>query len=71
MTILGDLLYQGRVMPQDRDTAEVLLSKAAYLGCSYARELVAAYGLSESKAIASKILEKFKNKNNPKYWILK
>ncbi len=71
MTILGDLLYQGRVIPQERDTAEELLSRAAYLGCAYAKELVAEYGLSLNKAIASQILDKFKNKNNPKYWMLK
>lgn len=71
MTILGDLLYQGRVVPQDRDTAEVLLGRAANSGCLYAKELVAEYGLSTVKAIASDILNKFKNKNNPKYWMLK
>lgn len=71
MTILGDLLYQGRVIPQERDTAEELLGKAAYLGCSYAKELVSEYGLSANRAIAAHILDKFKNKNNPKYWMLK
>ena len=71
MTILGDLLYQGKVIPQDRETAEELLSRAASLGCLYAKELVGAYGISPTKAIASKILDKFKNKNNPKYWMLK
>ncbi len=71
MTILGDLLYQGRVMPQDIETAEVLLGKAAYMGCSYAKELVNQYGLSQTKAIASAILEKFRNKDRSKYWMLK
>ena len=36
MKILGDLLYQGRVVPQDQDTAELLLGRAANLGCLYA-----------------------------------
>ena len=71
MTILGDLLYQGKVIPQDKETAEDLLSRAACLGCLYAKELVGTYGISPTKAIASKILDKFKNKNNPKYWMLK
>lgn len=71
MTILGDMLYQGRVMPQDRDTAEELLGRATNMGCLYASELVNKYGLSTAKAMASDILKKFKNTNNPKYWILK
>ena len=70
MTILGDLLYKGRVVPQDRETAEVLLGRAANSGCLYAKELVDEYGLSTVKATASDILDKFKNKNNPKYWML-
>ena len=71
MTILGDLLYQGRVMPQDRETAEELLGRAANMGCLYASELVNQYGLSTVKAMASDILKKFKSANNKKYWILK
>lgn len=60
MTILGDLLYHGRVMPQDRETAEELLGRAANMGCLYASELVNKYGLSTVKAMASDILKKFK-----------
>ena len=71
MVILGDLLYQGRVVPQDRDSAEELLGRAANMGCLYASELVNEYGLSMVKAMASDTLKKFKNTNNPKYWILK
>lgn len=71
MTILGDMLYQGRVMPQDRDAAEELLGRAANMGCLYASELINEYGLSTAKAMASDILKKFKNTNNPKYWIRK
>lgn len=71
MTILGDLLYQGRVVPQDRDTAEILLGRAANMGCLYASELVDGYGLSTARAVASEILAKLKKMNNPKYWMLK
>lgn len=71
MTILGELLYQGRVVPQDRETAEELLGKAANLGCRYASELVEEYGINSVKALASEVLRKFKAKNNPKYWIQK
>ena len=71
MIILGDLLYQGKVIPQDRETAEVLLGRAALQGCLYAKELVDEYGLSTTRAIASEILGKFEKKNDPKYWILK
>ena len=71
MTILGDLLYQGRVVPQDQDTAEILLGRAANLGCLYAKELVNAYGLSTARAMASDILAKYEKKNDPKYWMLK
>lgn len=71
MTILGDLLYQGRVVPQDKDTAEILLGKAANLGCLYAKELVDAYGLSTARAMASDILKKYKTIDNKKFWMLK
>lgn len=71
MTILGDLLYQGRVVPQDRDTAEILLGRAANLGCLYAKELVDEYGLSTARAMAADILKKYKAKDNKKFWMLK
>ena len=71
MTILGDLLYQGRVVPQDQDTAEVLLGRAANLGCLYAKELVDEYGLSTARAMAVEILKKYKTKNSKKFWMLK
>lgn len=71
MTILGNLLYQGRVVPQDKDTAEILLGKAANLGCLYAKELVDAYSLSTARAMAADILKKYKTKDNKKYWMLK
>lgn len=71
MTILGDLLYQGRVVPQDQDTAEILLGRAANLGCLYARELVDAYNLSTARAIATDILKKYKTTDNKKFWMLK
>lgn len=71
MTILGDLLYQGRVVPQDRDTAEILLGRAANLGCLYAKELVGEYGLSTARAMAADILKKYKTTDNKKYWMLK
>lgn len=71
MAILGDLLYQGRVVPQDRDTAEILLGRAASLGCLYAKELVETYGLSTARAMASDILKKYKTTNNQKFWMLK
>jgi len=71
MTILGDLLYQGRVIPQDQDTAEILLGRAANLGCLYAKELVDAYGLSTARAMASDILKKYKTTDNKKFWMLK
>lgn len=69
MTILGDLLYQGRVVPQDRETAEVLLGRAVNSGCLYAKELINEYGLSTTKAMASDILKRFTNKNNQKFWL--
>ena len=71
MTILGDLLYHGRVVPQDRDTAEILLGRAANLGCLYAKELVDEYGLSTARAMAADILKKYKTTDNKKYWMLK
>lgn len=71
MTILGDLLYQGRVVAQDRETAEILLGRAANSGCLYAKELVDVYGLSTTKAMTSDILKKFKNTNNQRFWMLK
>lgn len=71
MTILGDLLYQGRVVPQDRDTAEILLGRAANLGCLYAKELVDEYGLSTARAMAADILKKYKTKDNKRFWMLK
>ena len=71
MTILGDLLYQGRVVPQDQDTAEILLGRAANLGCLYAKELVNEYGLSTARAMAADILKKYKTKDNYKFWMLK
>ena len=71
MTILGDLLYQGRVVPQDRDSAEILLGRAANLGCLFAKELVQEYGLSTARAMASDILKKYKTTNNQKFWMLK
>lgn len=71
MTILGDLLYQGRVVPQDQDTAELLLGKAANLGCLYAKELVDEYGLSTARAMATDILKKYKTTDTKKFWILK
>ena len=71
MTILGDLLYQGRVVPQDRDTAEILLGRAANLGCLYAKELVDEYGLSTTRAIAADILKKYKTTDNKRFWMLK
>ncbi len=71
MTILGDLLYQGRVVPQDQDTAEILLGRAANLGCLYAKELVNAYGLSTVRAMAADILKKYKTTDNKKFWMLK
>lgn len=69
MTILGDLLYQGRAVPQDRETAEVLLGRAVNSGCLYAKELINEYGLSTTKAMASDILKRFTNKNNQKFWL--
>lgn len=69
MTILGDLLYQGRVVPQDQDTAEILLGRAANMGCLYAGELVVEYGLSTTKAMASDVLKKFRTVNNQKFWL--
>lgn len=71
MTILGDLLYQGRVVPQDQDTAELLLGRAANLGCLYAKELVNEYGLSTARAMATDILKKYKTTNNKRFWMLK
>ena len=71
MTILGDLLYQGRVVPQDQDTAELLLGRAANLGCLLAKELVDEYGLSTARAMAVDILKKYKAKDNKKFWMLK
>ena len=71
MTILGDLLYQGRVVAQDRKTAEILLGRAANMGCLYAKELVDEYGLSTARAMASDIIKKYKSTNNQKYWMLK
>lgn len=71
MTILGDLLYQGRVVPQDQDTAELLLGRAANLGCLYAKELVNEYGLSTARAMAADILKKYKTTNNKRFWMLK
>lgn len=70
MTILGDLLYQGRVVPQDQHTAELLLGRATNLGCLYAKELVDEYGLSTVRAMATNILKKHKAKDNKKNWIL-
>ena len=71
MTILGYLLYQGRVVPQDQDTAELLLGRAANLGCLYAKELVNEYGLSTARAMATDILKKYKTTNNKRFWMLK
>lgn len=71
MTILGDLLYQGRVVPQDQDTAELLLGRAANLGCLLAKELVDEYGLSTARAMAADILKKYKTTDNKKFWMLK
>ena len=71
MTILGDLLYQGRVVPQDRDSAEILLGRAANLGCLYAKELIDEYGLSTVRAMAADILKKYKTTDNKKFWIIK
>lgn len=71
MTILGDLLYQGRAVPQDEDTAEILLGRATNLGCLYAKELVDEYGLSTVRAMAADILEKYKARDNKKFWMLK
>lgn len=71
LTILGDLLYQGRVVPQDRDTAEILLGRAANLGCLYAKELVDEYGLSSARAMAADILKKYKTTDNKRFWMLK
>ena len=71
MTILGDLLYQGRVVPQDQDTAEILLGRAANMGCLYAKELVDAYGLSTARAMAADILKKYKTTDNKKFWMVK
>lgn len=71
MTILGDLLYQGRVVPQDQDTAEILLCRAANLGCLYAKELADVYGLSMARAMATDILKKYKTTDNKKFWMLK
>lgn len=71
MTILGDLLYQGRVVPQDPDTAELLLGRAANLGCLYAKELVDEYGLSTARAMAADILKKYKTTDNKRFWMLK
>ena len=69
MTILGDLLYQGRAIPQDRTTAEELLGHAAHMGCLYAKELVNEYGLSTTRFLASDVLKKFKNSNDKKFWL--
>ena len=71
MTILGNLLYQGRVVPQDQDTAEILLGRAANLGCLYAKELVDSYDLSTARAMAADILKKFKTTDNKKFWMLR
>ena len=71
MTILGDLLFQGRVVPQDRDAAEILLGRAANLGCLYAKELVDEYGLSTASAMAADILKKYKTTDNKRFWMLK
>lgn len=71
MTILGDLLYQGRVVPQDQDTAELLLGRAANLGCLLAKELVDEYGLSTTRAMAADILNKYKTTDKKKFWMLK
>ena len=71
MTIWGELLYQGRVIPRDRKTAEELLVRASNLGCLYASDLVVAYGLSGVKGTAFDIIEKFKTKTGQKYWMQK
>lgn len=71
MTILGDLLYQGRVVPQDRDTAEILLGRAANLRFLYAKELVDEYGLSTARAMAADILKKYRTTDNKRFWMLR
>lgn len=71
MTILGDLLFQGRVVSQNRERAEELLGRATNMGCLYAKELANYYGLSTTKAIASEIIDRIEKKNNPKYWMIK
>ena len=71
MAILGNLLYRGKVLPQERARAEELLGWAAHLGCSYAQELVEEYGISTTRAIAADILRRFSDKDNKKYWQIK
>ena len=71
MAILGNLLYRGKVLPQERTRAEELLGWAAHLGCSYAKELLEEYGISITRAIAADILKRFSDKDNKKYWQIK
>ncbi len=71
MALLGNLLYRGKVLPQERARAEELLGWAAHLGCSYAKELLEEYGISITRAIAADILKRFSDKDNKKYWQIK
>ncbi|MBP3688462.1 MAG: hypothetical protein J6I54_00580 [Bacteroidaceae bacterium] len=47
MTVLGNLLYHGRVLPRDIETARTLLCQASNMGCLFAAELLEEYELTE------------------------
>ena len=69
MTILGELLWNGKVMPQNRDEAAVLLNRAADGGCLMAGELMSRYGIPARSTAVTDLVQRFKDKHLSKYWL--
>lgn len=70
LTAIGELYYYGYTTPQDRNTAIEYLNRAAGSGCLWAQDILQDIIGSQNRSNgSSNLIERFRNKDNSRYYL--
>lgn len=70
LTAIGELYYYGYTTPQDRNTAIEYLNRAAGSGCLWAQDMLQDIIGSQNRSNgSSNLIERFRNKDNSRYYL--
>ena len=70
LTAIGELYYYGYTTPQDRNTAVEYFNRAAGSGCLWAQDILRdIIGSQNRNNASSNLIERFRNKDNSRYYL--